>query len=68
MDRCTESAFRMASVAPSDIQVGEIYDCVTYAVIRQIEDMGFCAKGDGGAFVEAGRLERGGALAIMRRG
>jgi len=61
-------AFAMAGVTHGDIQVAEIYDCFTYAVIRQIEDMGFCARGEGGPFVSGGRLKLDGALPTNTHG
>jgi len=49
-------AFAMAGVTPADIDVLAIYDCFSITALMQIEDMGFCKKGEGGAFVEGGRL------------
>jgi acetyl-CoA acetyltransferase len=61
-------AFAMAGCTPADIQLTQIYDCFTYAVIRQLEDLGFCKKGEGGPFVEGGRLKLGGALPTNTHG
>jgi acetyl-CoA acetyltransferase len=61
-------AFGMAGVSHHDIDVAEIYDCFTYIVLCQLEDMGFCKKGEGGPFVEGGRLRLSGALPTTTHG
>jgi acetyl-CoA acetyltransferase len=61
-------AFEMAGVSHADIDVAEVYDCFTYMVICQLEDMGFCAKGEGGDFVANGRIGLNGELPINTHG
>ena len=61
-------AFEMAGIKPGDVDVLEPYDSFTITVIMQLEDLGFCAKGEGGAFVASGRLRPGGELPAMTSG
>jgi len=53
------AAFRMAGVGPADIKYASIYDSFTITVLLQIEDLGFCEKGEGGRFVADGNLISG---------
>jgi acetyl-CoA C-acetyltransferase len=52
-------AFAEAGVTPADIKYASLYDSFTITVLMQIEDLGFCAKGDGGKFVADGNLISG---------
>ena len=55
-------AFRRAGVTPAEVDVAQLYDSFTITVLLTVEDLGFCAKGEGGAFVEDGGLGLGGRL------
>src|SRR5438105_3291221 len=61
-------AYAQAGVGPKDIDVVQLYDAFTINPILFLEDLGFCAKGEGGAFVEGGRVAPGGELAVNTNG
>jgi acetyl-CoA acetyltransferase len=61
-------AFEMAGLAPRDIDVVELYDAFTINTILFLEDLGFCKKGEGGAFVASGAIAPGGALPVNTNG
>ena len=63
-----ELAFGMAGIRPQDVDVAEIYDCFTITLLMTLEEYGFCRKGEGGSFVEGGRIELGGALPVNTAG
>ncbi|MBI2875635.1 MAG: thiolase family protein [Candidatus Tectomicrobia bacterium] len=63
-----EVAFRAAGVGREEIGFLQTYDCFTHAPIILLEDLGFCGKGEGGAFVSDGRIEPGGALPMNTHG
>jgi acetyl-CoA C-acetyltransferase len=57
-------AYKMAGVAPDDIDVATVHDCFTIAEICAYEDLGFCKKGEGGKFIEGKQPYIGGKLPI----
>lgn len=66
--RSGRDAFGMAGVTPQDIDVFQPYDAFTITPVIALEDLGFCAKGEGGDFVSNGRLAPGGDLPSMTSG
>ena len=55
-------AFGRAGVSPDDVDLACVYDAFTHMVLLNLEDLGFCGKGEGGAFAASGALRLGGDL------
>ena len=55
-----EAAFGQAGIDLKDLDCAQLYDCFTTEVVLQVEDYGWCDKGEGGAYVEAGHIGPGG--------
>jgi acetyl-CoA acetyltransferase len=62
------AAFEMAGIKHDDVDLLMGYDSFTITALLHLEDLGFCSKGEGGAFVEDGRLGPGGSLAMNTNG
>jgi acetyl-CoA acetyltransferase len=62
------AAYQMAGLGPADVDVAELYDAFTINTILFLEDLGFCKKGEGGAFVADGRIGPKGSLAVNTNG
>ena len=61
-------AFAQAGLKPADVDVVELYDAFTINTLLFLEDLGFCKKGEAGAFVQGGRIGPGGELAVNTNG
>ena len=61
-------AFAQAGMKPADVDVLELYDAFTINTLLFLEDLGFCKKGEAGAFVQGGRIAPGGELAVNTNG
>lgn len=62
------AAYAMAGLGPADIDVAQLYDCFSIVPILELEELGFCARGEGGAFYEAGHARIGGKLPVNTHG
>ena len=59
-----DQAYKMAGVSATDIKVAEVHDCFTIAEIMAYEDLGFCAKGQGGSFIADRQSYIGGSTPV----
>ncbi|MBK6279699.1 MAG: thiolase family protein [Gammaproteobacteria bacterium] len=63
-----ERAYAMAGLGPRDMDLAQLYDCFTPTVVVELEDLGFCPKGEGGAFAASGAIGPGGELPVNTHG
>lgn len=66
--RSSKRALDMAGVTLTEVDTAHVYDAFTISLLVLLEDLGFCEKGGGGAFVEGGRVAPGGQLALNTNG
>jgi len=66
--RSGERAYRQAGLSSREVDVVQVYDAFTINTILFLEDLGFCPKGEGGRFVEGGRIAPGGELPVNTNG
>ena len=61
-------AYEMAGIGPKDVDVAEVQDTDSFSEIENCEELGFCAKGEGGHMVDVGEFEIGGRLPVNPSG
>ena len=66
--RSGAQAYAMAGVTAADVDVALVYDAFTINTVLFLEDLGFCAKGEGGPFVEGGAIGPGGRFPVNTNG
>jgi acetyl-CoA acetyltransferase len=60
--------WKSAGIGPADIDIAQIYDCFTYSIIMQLEGLGFCKEGEGGPYIQGGRIAPSGELPLNTAG
>ena len=68
LTRAAPRAFAAAGLRPGEIDIAMIYDCFTFEVVQQLEEAGFCPRGEGGDFVLEGRIALDGGLPVNPHG
>ena len=62
------AAFNEAGITPAQVDIAQLYDCFSPALLIQLEDLGFCAKGEGGQLLQSGATRPGGQLPVNTHG
>jgi acetyl-CoA C-acetyltransferase len=66
--RAAEKAYGNAAVGPEEIDVAQTHDCFTISEVIEVEELGFCPKGEGGAFIASGAVHLDGKIPINTDG
>jgi acetyl-CoA acetyltransferase len=64
----SDDLWKSAGLGPKDVDLAQIYDCFTYSILMQLEGFGFCKDGEGGPFIQGGRISRTGDLPLNTAG
>ena len=64
----SKQAYVMAGLGPKDMQFAQLYDCFTPTVLLELEDLGFCKKGEGGPFISSVGIGPDGSLPVNTHG
>ncbi|MCE4267543.1 thiolase family protein [Rhodococcus sp. MS16] len=68
LTRAAPRAWEMAGLGPEDMSFAQVYDCFTFEVLQQLEEAGFCGRGEADAFVLGGATDRGGHVPVNTHG
>lgn len=68
LSRAAPAAYERAGIGPEDVDTAMIYDCFTFEVLHQLEEAGFCTRGDADGFVQSGSIAIGGKLPVNTHG
>ena len=68
MKLASEKAFERAKLSPEDIDVAQVHDCFSISQIIELEELGFCEKGEGGPFMASGQTNLDGKVPVNTDG
>ena len=55
LKRAAQKAYESAKISPDDVDVAQVHDCFSISQVIEVEELGFCKKGEGGPFIESGQ-------------
>jgi len=67
-ERASKAAYEQAGLGPDDVNVAEVHDATAFGELYQTEEMGFCARGEGGPFAESGATALNGKVPVNPSG